>query len=201
MHTEATTLGQTFPVEILTGAEANALLAACSNRAPTGIRNRALLAVLYRSGLRIGEALALRPADVDLTQGTIRVLHGKGDRARTVGIDATACGVVGRWLDRRSASGIPSRAPLFCTLAGEPLSDRYVRAMVKRMAKRAGIQKRVHPHALRHTHASELAAEGVPMNLLQAQLGHSSLATTDRYVRHIAPAQLVQAIRSRVWEA
>jgi site-specific recombinase XerD len=189
----------TFPVEILTTAEANALLAACSSRAPTGIRNRALLAVLYRSGLRVGEALALRPADVDLEAGTIRVLRGKGGKARTVGIDAQACSVVARWLDRRRTSGTPRTAPLFCTLAGEPLSDRYVRAMVKRMAERAGIQKRVHPHALRHTHASELAAEGVPMNLLQAQLGHSSLATTDRYVRHIAPAQLVQAIRAREW--
>lgn len=188
-----------FPVEILTAAEANALLQACSSRAPTGIRNRALLAVLYRSGLRVGEALALRPADVDLDAGTIRVLRGKGGKARTVGIDATACGVLARWVDWHRRNGTGRRVPLFCTLAGEPLSDRYVRAMVKRMAARAGIAKRVHPHSLRHTHASELASEGVPMNLLQAQLGHSSLATTDRYVRHIAPAQLVAAIRQREW--
>jgi integrase/recombinase XerD len=62
-----------------------------------------------------------------------------------------------------------------------------------RLARRAGIEKRVHPHGLRHTHAAELALEGQPMNLIQAQLGHSSLATTSRYLAHIAPAELVHA--------
>ena len=74
--------------EPLTRAEVNALLAQCSRRAPTGIRNRALITVLYRTGLRIFEALALQPKDVDLDNGTLRVLHGKGDKMRTVGLDA-----------------------------------------------------------------------------------------------------------------
>ena len=64
-----------------------ALIRACSPRAPTGVRNRALLVVLYRGGLRVGEALALYPKDLDRRRGTIRVLHGKGDKARTVGLD------------------------------------------------------------------------------------------------------------------
>jgi integrase len=72
--------------------------------------------------------------------------------------------------------------------------------MVKRLAARAGIDKRVHAHGLRHTHAAELAREGIPVNMIQAQLGHESLATTDRYLRHIAPAELVQTIRQREWE-
>ena len=74
-----------------------------------------------------------------------------------------------------------------------------MRALMPRLARRAGIEKRVHAHGLRHTHAAELALEGQPMNLIQAQLGHSSLATTSRYLAHIAPAQLIEAMRVRAW--
>ena len=74
-----------------------------------------------------------------------------------------------------------------------------MRRLLPRLAARAGIEKRVHPHGLRHTHAAELAAEGKPLNLIQAQLGHASLATTDRYLCHIAPQQLIDAIRTREW--
>jgi site-specific recombinase XerD len=106
--------------------------------------------------------------------------------------------VLERWLDRRRALAIGGRAPLFCTLAGRALKPSYARMLLPRLAAKAGIEKRVHPHGLRHTHA-ELAAEGMPLNLVQAQLGHSSLATTDRYLRHIAPAQLIEAMRARSW--
>jgi len=191
--------GRRYPAEILTPDEARALLAACSRRAPTGIRNRALLVVLYRAGLRVSEALALRPKDVDPTGGTILVLHGKEDRARTVGLDDGAFAVVAHWLERRRALGLSGRQPLFCTLDGRPLKSSYVRTLLPRLALKAGIEKRVHAHGLRHTHAAELAAEGKPVNLIQAQLGHASLATTDRYLRHIAPRELVTAMQSRTW--
>jgi len=82
-----------------------ALIRATSNRAPTGIRNRALLVLLYRGGLRAGEALALLPKDLDERQGTVRVLHGKGDKARLVGLDEGAWGILQRWLDR-SVNGV-----------------------------------------------------------------------------------------------
>src|SRR2546428_6776683 len=77
--------------------------------------------------------------------------------------------------------------------------DVNVRVLCKRLARRARIEKRVHPHAFRHTHAAELAHDGLPMNLIQAQLGHSSLATTSRYLAHIAPAELVKAMQARTW--
>jgi site-specific recombinase XerD len=176
-----------------------ALLRACSARAPTGIRNRALIAVLYRGGLRISEALALLPKDVDPSQGTLTVLHGKGDRRRTVGMDPAAFALLERWLDRRNTLGLSGRRPIFCTLAGEPLDSSYVRRLLPRLAAKAGVDKRVHPHGLRHAHAAELAAEGVPVNVVQQQLGHGSLATTDRYLRHIAPAERVAAMRAREW--
>ena len=71
-----------------------------------------------------------------------------------------------------------------------------MRAHLPRLARKAG----VHAHGLRHSHAAELAAEGFPVNLVQAQLGHASLATTDRYLRHIAPQQLNDAVRGRAWD-
>jgi integrase len=84
-------------------------------------------------------------------------------------------------------------------IKGASLKTAYVRALLPRLAARAGIEKRVHPHGLRHTHAAELAREGTPLNLVQAQLGHSSLATTDGYLRHIAPEELVKAMKARIW--
>lgn len=192
--------GQTYPAEILTADEARALIRVCSSRAPTGLRNRALIVVLYRGGLRLSEALALRPKDVDAAAGSVTVLHGKGDKRRTVGLDPGAFAVLERWLEVRQRRGIGPRRPIFCTLAGEQLDPSYVRKVLPRLAARAGITKRVHPHGLRHTHAAELAAEGKPVNLIQAQLGHESLATTDRYLRHISPQQLLEAMRGRAWE-
>jgi len=76
-----------------------------------------------------------------------------------------------------------SRRRLFCTLAGGPLDQSYVRLLLPRLAARAEIDKRVHAHRLRHTHAAELAEEGYPVNFIQDQLGHASLAVTDRCPR------------------
>lgn len=87
--------------------------------------------------------------------------------------------VVEPWLDCRQGLGINGRRRLFCTLEGRPLKPSYVRTLLPRLAGRVGIEKRVHPHGLRHAHAAELTAEGLPVNLIQAQLGHASLATTD----------------------
>lgn len=190
--------GRRFPAEVLTPGEARSILAQCSLNAPTGIRNRALLTVMYRGGLRISEALALKPSDVDYARGSVRVLHGKGDRSRVVGLDDGALAVIQRWADRRRELGIRGRV-LFCTLAGGPLSDRYVRDMLNRKARDAGIEKRVHPHGLRHTHAAELVAEGVPVNVIQKQLGHAWLATTDVYLRHVAPGDVIAVGRGRTW--
>ncbi len=189
--------GRRYPAEVLTPDEVRALVKACSNRAPTGVRNRALIVVLYRAGVRIREALQLAPKDLDRAAGTVTVLRGKGGKRRTIGLDPGAFAVLERWLDRRARLGINGRSPVFCTLAGGPLKTSYVRGLLPRLGRRAGIEKRVHAHGLRHTHAAELAHEGKPMNLIQAQLGHASLATTSRYLAHIAPAQLIEAMQAR----
>jgi len=197
---DAPNKGRTYPAEILTPEEALALIQAASNRAVTGIRNRALITVLYRGGLRLGEALALKPKDIDPDQGTATVLHGKGDQRRTVGLDPGAMAILIRWLERRTKLEVSRSAPLFCTLEGRPIKPSYVRTMLPRLAARAGIDKRVHPHGLRHTHAYEVMMEGVPVPVIQQQLGHTSLATTSRYLDHIAPKQVVETMQRRVWQ-
>ncbi len=193
--------GRRYPAELLGEDEVRALIRACSARASTGIRNRALIAVLYRGGLRVSEALALYPKDIDQTHGTVVVLHGKGDQRRTVGMDPAAFALIDRWLDKRQALGLTGRRAVFCTLAGQQLDSSYVRRLLPRLATRAGIERRVHAHGLRHAHAAELVAEGIPVNIIQQQLGHGSLATTDRYLRHIAPRARVETMRARTWEA
>ncbi len=191
--------GRRYPAEVLAPEEVQRLLRAPSSRAPTGIRNRALIAVLYRSGLRISGARALVPKDVDREAGTLRVLHGKGDKSRTVGIDAGGFALVERWLDVRATKGISGRAPVFCTLQGKPIAPAYVRALLPRLAKRAGIDKRVHAHGLRHTLAAELRSEGVDIGVISKQLGHGSIATTARYLDHVAPVAVIDAMRNRTW--
>ena len=191
--------GRTFPVETLTAAEVEALMRACSRRGSSGIRNRALICLLWRAGLRISEALALKPKDIDRDAGTIRILHGKGDKARTVGIDAGALAVLDAWLTRRKDLGLNGRHPVFCTLKGKRVESSYVRKVLPKLAEKAGIEKRVHPHGLRHTHASELRTEGVDVGVISKQLGHASIATTSRYLDHVNPAAVVAAIQARTW--
>ena len=191
--------GRKLPAEVLTRAEIEALMRACSKRAPTGIRNRALIALLYRGQLRISEALGLKPKDLDRKAGTVRVLHGKGDKARTVGLDDGAWAILELWLQSRQRLGLSGRRPVFCTLQGKPLQSRYCRSLLARLGRKAGIDKRVHPHGLRHTGAAELRAEGVDIGVISRQLGHASIATTARYLDHIAPQQVVDAMKRRVW--
>ena len=190
--------GVKFPVETLTEAEVTGMLKACTKGA-TGVRNQALVVALYRGGLRISECLALLPKDLDPDQGTLRVLHGKGDKARVVGLDPGAWAVLQRWLQRRAAMGIGVWKPVFCTLAGEPVKTAYVRGLMKRLAGKAGVWKRANPHSLRHTHASELRREGVDVGVISKQLGHSSIATTIRYLDHVCPQLVVDAMKARQW--
>jgi site-specific recombinase XerD len=187
------------PPEVLTEPEAIALIRACSSRAPTGIRNRALIAVLWRSGLRISEALALELRDLDLQAGSLRVRHGKGDKSRTVGVDEQTAALLARWLDSRRRLSPGARAPVFCTLAGGRVDPSYVRHLLPRLARKAGIDRRVHAHGLRHTYASELARERTPINVIRDALGHTSLAVTDRYLRDVAPMHVIDTIRARSW--
>jgi site-specific recombinase XerD len=187
-----------LPPEILTNDEVCRLLAACATT-PTGLRNRALIALMYRAGLRVGEALDLYPKDVDHAAGTIRVLHGKGDRSRTVGVDAGALAVLDQWMEARRTLPVTDRHPLLCTRDGRAIGQGYLRRLWGNLAGAAGIAKRVHAHGFRHTHAAQLRAEGVDIGIISKQLGHRSITTTACYLDHICPMAVVEVVRARKW--
>jgi site-specific recombinase XerD len=193
--------GRSYPPEVLSPEEVERLVAAASARSTTGIRARALILTLHRGGLRIGEALALYPKDVDLARGTIRVLHGKANKARTIGIDPGAAAAIGRWLDRRQHLRIGRRQPLFCTLAGKALYPQQVRTTLTRLAERAGIDKRVHPHGLRHAHAAHLDRSGVPITTIVRQLGHANLAVTSRYLQSLGQEEHLARVQAINWQS
>ncbi len=189
---------RTYPPEPLDHEELIALLEACGSDL-LGLRDRALVAVMYRAGLRVSEALALQPKDIDHARRAVRVLRGKGGRSRTVGLDAGAMEIVHEWMKARRGHGIADGAPLICTRMGGAISAGYARRLLAGLGRRAGIAKRVHPHGLRHTHAAELRAEGIDIGIISKQLGHRSIATTVRYLDHIAPWAVVETIGGRSW--
>jgi site-specific recombinase XerD len=195
--------GRKFPAEVLSPAEIHRLLEACPRRGAAGVRNRALIVVLWRAGLRCAEALALEPRDVDRHAGSLTVRHGKGDKRRIVGLDPAAFAVVEQWLDRRQELGVPRGAPVFCTITkgniGQPVGGPYWREAIKRLGRKAGIEKRVHSHGLRHTHAVELMREGVPLLVISRQLGHTSIAITQRYLDHLEPGEVIDTMQARHW--
>lgn len=187
--------GRKYPAEPLTPGEVAAIISQCSARSASGIRNRAMLTLLYRSGLRISELLALRPSDVNFASHSIRLLDTKAGEPQTRGFHASADDAAARWIDKRRELGIRS-GPLFCKLDGGPLYPQYVRNLLQRLAAQAGIEKRVHPHGLRHTFAVELDAAGTSLSVISKLLGHSSVPTTARYLDHLTNAQAVNALQS-----
>jgi integrase/recombinase XerD len=190
--------GRKFHPQALTTAEVELLIAACP-ATPSGIRTKALVTVLWRTGLRCSEALQLRTWDVDPADHTVRVMFGKGRRARTVGMETRAFSVLDDWLRVRAGLGFGDSEPLFCTMAGRPLASRYVRAVVAELGRGAGIRKRVHPHGLRHTRAVEMRRGGKDVYLISRALGHSNVGTTDRYLSDLFPREVVDAMLDSDW--
>jgi site-specific recombinase XerD len=163
-----------------------------------GWRVRAMIVVLWRAGLRVHEALALAEHDLDARRGSILVRHGKGGRRREVGMDEWAWEQLRLWLSARAQLPL---GPLFCVIdgptRGRPWSGAAVRGEFRRLAVLAGVRRRFAPHQLRHAHALELAREGVPLNIIQRQLGHASLGTTSIYLQGIDPEEIITAVRTR----
>ena len=195
--------GSKWNPEPLTKDEVLSLIKACSPKAISGLRNKALIVVLWRAGLRISEALALKPSDYDPEKGTLRILKGKGGKMRLVGLDPQAGAILDLWMEKRASVIANGRHRIFCQITqgalGRPIESSYVRHLMKRLAVKAGLDKRVHAHGLRHTMASEMRAENIDIGIISKHLGHSSIATTARYIDHLNPAATVQAARDRVW--
>jgi site-specific recombinase XerD len=163
-----------------------------------GLRTRALIVVLWRAGLRISEALALSESDLDRSQGSILVRRGKGGRRRQVGMDRWAWEQLDPWLRIRVA--LPVGA-LLCVIdgptQGRPWSPAAVRATLRSLAVRAGVRRRFAPHQLRHAHAVEMAREGVPLNVIQRQLGHANLGITSVYLQGIDNSEIIETVGAR----
>jgi len=166
--------------------ESKNLLDAEMERSHAGLRDRALLELLYAAGLRVAECCGLDLDDLDRRQGSVRVL-GKGGKERVVPVGDVALQALETWLTVRGEGS----GPLFTNPRGGRLSTRGAHRIVKARARAAGIDRRVSPHTLRHTFATHMLGEGADLRLIQELLGHSRLSTTQRYT-HVSAEHLMK---------
>ncbi len=176
---------------LLTEEEVTRLLDAPFPRDFFGIRDRAILEVLYSTGVRVSELVHLRKADLDLARGLGKVL-GKGRKERLVLLGRPACRAVQEWIRERDA--LRRRVGevegwLFLGHKGKGLTTRRVAQILDKAAASAGLTCRVHPHLLRHSFATHLLNRGADLRMVQEMLGHSSLAATQIYT-HLGLARL-----------
>jgi integrase len=188
--------GLRYPADPPTVEEIVAVVRAAGGGRP-GWRLPAPIVVLWRAGLRIHEALALSEPDLDRRRGSLLVRRGKGGRRREVGVDEWAWEQLRPWLDLRLELPV---GPLFCVIngptRGRPWSPAAVRADLRRTATAAGVRRRFARHQLRHAHAVEMAHEGVPLTVIQRQLGHSNLGVTSIYLQGIDNAAIIDAVHA-----
>jgi integrase/recombinase XerC len=152
------------------------------------LRDRAILELLYSSGLRVGELVGLNLKHLDLHLGIVRVM-GKGRKERIVPVGNKAMEALKVYLDRR---GDPEgEAPLFVNLRGGRLTSRSVGRLIKKYTRASGIVRKVSPHSLRHSFATHLLDGGADIREIQEMLGHASLSTTQRYI-HLSPGKLME---------
>ncbi len=172
----------------LSPTEAAALVESPPADDPVGVRDRALLELLYATGMRASESLALKIEDVNLTAGYV-VCTGKGDRQRLIPMGAQAVARVRQYLQTARARLVrgADAGTLFVNRAGRPLSRQGLWGMIKKAARRAGVRATVSPHTLRHSFASHLLERGADLRSIQVMLGHADISTTQIYT-HLPPA-------------
>jgi len=186
---QAPRLGRPLP-GTLSESEVEALLGAPDTDTPLGLRDRAMLEVLYATGLRVSELTGLRMSQLNLRQGWVRIT-GKGNKERLVPLGEEA----GHWLERflrRARAVILAARPcehVFPTARGGPLTRQAFWKIVKRHAAAAGIRRPISPHTLRHAFATHLLNHGADLRAVQMLLGHADLSTTQIYT-HVARARL-----------
>lgn len=182
-------LGRALP-KTLTEADVEQLLAAPDIEQPLGLRDRAMLEVLYASGLRVTELVSLSLPQVNLRQGVVRVL-GKGSKERLVPLGEEALLWLERYLGEARAVLLDNRPSevLFPSVRGEQMTRQTFWHRIKLHAQQAGIHKALSPHTVRHAFATHLLNHGADLRVVQMLLGHSDLSTTQIYT-HIAKARL-----------
>lgn len=168
-----------------------------------GRRNRSLVATIWRSGLRIHEALLLRPRDVDFEHHSVHVVRGKGGKERYSVIDDYGLGELREWLDLRDEIGFSDDEPIFPVIEGPtrggPLNQAYVRTKLHEAARTIGLDKRVVCHQWRHAHALHLHRMKVPLAAVSRQLGHASTATTSVYLSGMSSEEISDYVLG-AWE-
>ncbi|MFM9058122.1 MAG: tyrosine recombinase [Planctomycetaceae bacterium] len=184
--------GRTLP-KFLTGDEIARLLAAPRAAAPGGLRDRAILELMYSAGLRVQELVSLDDGDLDLDNATVRV-RGKGRRQRLGIVGSHARGALVAWLAARPRPPAASRGPrpLFTNKLGGRLSVRGVARLLEKHLAVAGLAGRASPHTLRHSFATHLLDAGADIRSVQELLGHKSLVTTQIYT-HVTTTRLLDA--------
>lgn len=189
-------LEKRLPRNVLTQAEARKILEAANEKTPLGLRDRALLETLYGTGLRYAEIAGLSLDDVDVEDGLLRVVQGKGRKDRNVPLTGAAARAIDAYLlrGRPKLEAPRSTRFVFLTWRGRRLTNSALNPLLDRYAKRAGVTKHVTCHTFRHSIATHLLKGRADIRHIQALLGHASLSSTQLYT-HVAIADLKDVLR------
>jgi len=191
--------GQRLP-EVLYETEIEPLLAAPDDSTPQGQRDRAILELLYATGVRVSELVGLDLDSVDLQERQIRVI-GKGNRERVVYFGEPAKEALGTYLQQgrtlllQNRKGQDDEPAVFLNKSGRRLSARGVQNIVRKYVLQTATSQRIHPHSLRHTFATHLLDHGADLRSIQELLGHKNLGTTEIYT-HVSTQRLKDAYKS-----
>lgn len=181
----------------LTVEQCLALLAAPGRDTPEGLRDAAMLTLMYATGLRVSELVSLRVHSMDFERGTVRV-RGKGDKERVVPIAGPALALVREYLEQARGALVrdPGEEGLFLSRLGRPMTRVWFHRLLKSYLPAAGIPPETSPHTLRHCFATHLMEGGADLRVIQELLGHASLATTELYT-HVSAAHLREVYEAR----
>jgi integrase/recombinase XerC len=179
--------------KFLTVDEVFALIDAAVDEDALGLRDRAVLELLYASGLRVSELVGLNLEDIDVATMMVRVM-GKGRKERIVPMGEKACRALAAYLEKRQQLSMPAKGErsFFVNRHGGRLTARSIERLLCKYLRRCGLQKTVTPHILRHTFATHLLGAGADMRGIQELLGHASLSTTQKYT-HVSLENLMNA--------
>lgn len=175
----------------LTEADVEELLATAGDDSPASLRDRAMLETLYATGLRVSELVTLKLAALNLNDGVLRVVGGKGNKDRLVPLGEEAVRWLGRYMKEARPLLLDARRSdaVFVTPRGAGMTRQAFWHLVKRRARQANIDKAISPHTLRHAFATHLLNHGADLRVVQMLLGHSDISTTQIYT-HVARERL-----------
>ena len=172
-------IGRYLP-EVLSVQEVDDIIASVDTSTPAGLRDRAILEVLYGCGLRVSEAAGLRMSDIFAKEGFLRIV-GKGDKERIIPLGEMAAEALETWYGARPEPCRGYEDFVFLNRSGKSLSRVSIFNMVKKQAMLAGVRKEISPHTFRHSFATHLVENGADLRVVQEMLGHESILTTEIY--------------------